>query len=91
MKTLLSVKVDDNIKAQAQKLAKDLGIPLSTVINANLREFIASRKLIISDLPRLNPIVETELAKIEADIKSGKNISKPISSPKEVSDYLNSL
>ena len=38
--TVMSIKTDREIKAQAQNLAKKMGFPLGTLINAFLRQFI---------------------------------------------------
>jgi len=40
MKTVLNIKTDVEVKERAQALAKHLGIPLSTIVNANLKAFI---------------------------------------------------
>ena len=48
MKKLLTVKVDTDIKDKAQKVAKDLGIPLGSIINGYLREFIRIKSVSFS-------------------------------------------
>jgi addiction module RelB/DinJ family antitoxin len=42
MKTTLHTKIDKDIKERAQSLANELGIPISTIINSQLREFVRS-------------------------------------------------
>lgn len=42
MKVVLNVKTDKEVKENAQRLAKYMGIPLSTVVNAYLKEFVES-------------------------------------------------
>ena len=44
MKTLISVKIDQDIKTKAQNLTQELGIPLSTLVNAYLRQFVRKKK-----------------------------------------------
>ena len=51
MKTILNVKTDKDVKAKAQHVAKQLGLPLSTIINAFLKEFIRTKAILFS----LNP------------------------------------
>lgn len=75
MNTVLNVKIDPTLKHQAQAAAKALGLPISTVVAANLREFVRTRSITISDPPRLKPEVEAELLKISADAKKGINVS----------------
>ena len=50
-KTVLNVKTDKEVKDQAQQVAKELGVPLSTVVNAFLKQFIKDRAVLFS----LNP------------------------------------
>lgn len=38
-KTTILIKVDKKVKAAAQKAAKEIGIPLSTIVGAQLRQF----------------------------------------------------
>ncbi len=75
MNTVLNVKLDPTLKRQAQAAAKALGLPISTVVAANLREFVRTRSITISDPPQLKPEVEAELLKISADAKKGINVS----------------
>jgi len=74
MKTILNVKVDKEEKEKAKQIASEMGVPLSTIINAHLREFIRTRKFSISLEPRLKPKVEKELRNALKDYKNNKNI-----------------
>jgi len=87
-KTVISVKVDKDTKEKAQILAGELGLPLSTVINANLREFVRSGEATFSLEPQLKPQVLKELQKAFADYKIGKNVSGPFSSIEDLSQHL---
>ena len=64
-----------SVKEKAQALAKHLGIPLSTVVNIQLKSFIETGELHISREPELRPEVKAELKKAMAEIKAGKNMS----------------
>ena len=68
-----------------------MGISLSDVINASLRNFIRTREVYFFDTPRMTPEFEKILGKIDKNIKEGKNISPKLSSSKEVNDYLDNL
>ncbi|HCC59798.1 MAG: hypothetical protein A2402_00195 [Candidatus Staskawiczbacteria bacterium RIFOXYC1_FULL_37_43] len=72
MKTILNVKVDKAEKAKAKKIAAQMGVPLSTIVNAHLREFIRTRKFSVSLEPRLKPEVEKELLKVSKEWHDGK-------------------
>ena len=89
-KILLNIKTDKKIKKEAQKVAKELGLPLGTIINAYLRELIREKKVIFSSPPVPNKNTQRLLKKIETDIRSGKNSKGPFSY-EEAIEYLNSL
>ena len=90
-KTILNVKLSKSLKQDAQELADEIGVPLSTIVIANLREFVRSRSLTISALPRLRPEIERELGEAISDYKRGANVSSVLRNSTEVSEYLNSL
>ena len=45
------VKTKKELKTKAQALAKDLGLSLTDVVNASLRQFVVNQGIIISKLP----------------------------------------
>lgn len=91
MKTIIHIKTDREVKENAQKLAAVLGLNLSDVINASLRNFIRTREVVFSDSPRLTPEFEKLMGKIDDDIKNRKNIIGPFSSAEEANKYLDNL
>ncbi len=91
MKTVIHIKADKEVKENAQKAAQALGLTLSDVINASLRNFIRTREVVFSDAPRMTPEFEKLLGKIDDDIKHNRNLVGPFKSAKEANDYLNSL
>ena len=49
MKTAtLSIKTDPKVKAQAQKLAADLGLPLGSLINGLIKEAVRTQSVTFS-------------------------------------------
>jgi addiction module RelB/DinJ family antitoxin len=74
MSTVLHVKLDENLKKEAQATAKDLGLPLSTVVANSLREFVKTQSITISGAPRLKPDVENILLKRSNDSAKGKKL-----------------
>ena len=91
MKTVINIKTDKDIKKLAQKTAGDLGLSLSTLINAYLRQFVRTKEAYFTLSPRMSPALENLLGKIEIDIQRNKNISRGFSSPMETKKYLSSL
>jgi len=90
-KAIINVKVSKALKREAQDLADEIGVPLTTVISASLKEFVRSRSLTVSAFPRLRPEIEQELGEAIADYKKGKNISKTLAATSDVANHLNSL
>ncbi|MBI4050115.1 MAG: hypothetical protein HY398_01555 [Candidatus Doudnabacteria bacterium] len=90
MKTQIIIKTDREVKKTAQKLAKELGLPLSTLINAYLREFVRSQKITISMEPELKPEIGRLLKKASEDFKKGRNVSPVFDNTKEMLEYLHS-
>ncbi len=45
MKTLLSIKTEKPLKLEAQRIAQEFGIPLSTLINAFLKQFVRNKEI----------------------------------------------
>lgn len=91
MTTVIHIKADREVKRNAQKAAKDLGLSLSAVINAALRNFIRTREVIFSDIPQMTPELEKRLEKVEEDIKHNRNLSPAFESGEEMDKYLDSL
>lgn len=88
MTTVIHIKADKEVKENAQKAAKDLGLSLSDVINAALRNFIRTREVIFSDIPQMTPELEKRLEKVEEDIKRGRNLSPKFKNMDAAIDYL---
>ncbi len=91
MRTVIHFKTDREVKENAQKIALELGLNLSDVINASLRNFIRTREVYFSDIPRITPEFEKLLGKIYEDIKRGRNLSPEFDSAEEIDKYLDSF
>ena len=90
-KTIINIKTEKEIKNTVQKLAKDLGLSLSDVINAALRNFIRSREVYFSSIPQMTPEFERLLGGIEKDFQTKKNLSPSFDSADKAIKYLNTL
>ena len=75
MKTaVINVKIDEKTKKSAQKLAKELGLNLSVVINGYLKTFVINKKITFNANPSEEPsdyMLEV-LKESEDDIKAGR-------------------
>jgi len=90
MQTVIHIKADKEVKENAAKVARDLGLNLTDVINASLRNFIRTREIIFSDTPQMTPEFENYLEKIEEDIKQNRNLSPRFKSADEAINWLKS-
>lgn len=89
--TVINIKTEKEVKKNAQKIAEDLGLSLSAVINAYLKQFVRNKEVHFSVAPRMSMELEKFLAGAERDIAEGKNFSRPLSSKEEVDEHLASL
>ncbi len=92
MKTaMINIKTDKVVKEEAQKLAAELGFSLSALVTASLKQFVRTREVQFSALPRMTPYLEGVIKEVEKDIKAKKNISPAFTSAREASAYLRKL
>lgn len=88
MKTLLSIKTDVEVKRKVKKIAEELGLPLSTIINAYLKQLLRERRVDFA-LPLIpNKKTANLLRRAHNDYKKGKNISPVFENAKDTIAYL---
>ncbi|MEX0895384.1 MAG: type II toxin-antitoxin system RelB/DinJ family antitoxin [Patescibacteria group bacterium] len=87
MNTVISVKIDQEIKNSAQEVAKSAGLTLSALVNAYLRQIAATRRIELYSPEPMTPTLEKLVAEIEAELKSGK-VSKSFDN---ADDFLSDL
>lgn len=90
-KTIINIKTDVKLKKEAQEVSRELGLPLGTIINAYLRDFVREKRVVFSSPPTPNKKTGELLRKIESDIKKGKNSSGAFTSYEDAAAYLDSL
>lgn len=88
---MINIKADKEVKENAQNVARDLGLPLSTVINAFLKEFVRSRSISFSVIPKMTPYLEEILNEAETDIQNNKNMIGPFDTAQKANAYLDTL
>ena len=87
-KTFLNVKVDKDLKSRAQRLAKKIGLPLSTVVNAQLSQFVRDEEITFSTKLRPTPYLEKILDQAAKDRATGKNLSPAFDNVDDFVGYL---
>jgi addiction module RelB/DinJ family antitoxin len=76
MNTVISVKIDKDVKASAQEVANSAGLTLSTLVNAYLRQVAATRRIELYAPEPMTPKLEKLIQEVEAELASGKASEK---------------
>lgn len=73
MSSVINVKVNPKLKKQVQKVAQDLGLTLSAMINAYLKQVVRSKTVTYTTLKEIpfDYFIES-LKEAEEDIKAGR-------------------
>lgn len=92
MKTsIVSVKVDEQDKRKAKTIAQELGLSLSAVIKAYLKEFLRTKRVNVGldeQAIELSDWAKGELEKSEQDVKAGR-VSPSFDNAEESIAWLN--
>jgi len=89
MSSVINVKIDPKVKAEAKKVASELGLSLSTLINGYLRQLIKSKTVYLSLHEEPSPYLIEAIRQSEKEIKEGKG--KTFGNVEEAIRYLNKL
>jgi addiction module RelB/DinJ family antitoxin len=87
MKTQVNLKIDKTVKKQAQKMAEELGLSLSSVVNATLKQFARTGELELSSAPKITPYLEDLVLEARKDFLEGKT-SGPFDSADDLVKHL---
>ena len=90
MKTQVNLKIDSNIKKKAQKRAKELGLSLSSVVNATLGQFARTGELQLSVTHKMTRYLENLVKEARKEYELGE-VSGPFETAEEAVKHLNSL
>jgi antitoxin component of RelBE/YafQ-DinJ toxin-antitoxin module len=90
IKTILNIKTDPATKQQLQMFASELGVPVSVIINAQIKQMLRDRKVVLSTELEPTPYLVKIMEQVEEDLKSNKNMTKAMNT-KEAVAYLKSL
>jgi addiction module RelB/DinJ family antitoxin len=75
--TSLHIQIEPSTKQQAQRTADELGLSLSSVVKALLKQFIRTKQLTVAiqERPEIpNAYLRQSLKQSEEDIKAGRTI-----------------
>lgn len=72
MNTVISVRIDKELKDSAQEVAESVGLKLGTLINAYLRQVVATRRIELFAPEQMTPKLESLIAEVESELQLGK-------------------
>lgn len=75
MDTTITIKTNSKLRTEAKKLADKLGITLTAIVNASLRQFVQERKFTVSEYEMPTKEKIAFLESISKEMDKGKNIS----------------
>lgn len=87
MDTTLTIKTDKKLRNDAKKVADELGVPLTTAVNAMLKQFVRDRRLVLEGecpFPSHTPNAETMKALREARSLSKRTRGKSYATAEEM-------
>lgn len=87
--TSLHVKIETNIKEQAQKTADELGLSLSAVVKVLLKQFVRTRQLSVGLNEEPTEYFKQLMKEANEDVRAGRVTS--FKSGREALDYIDSL
>jgi len=91
MKTMMNIKVDKELKEKAQKVAKDLGLPMSVIFNNTLKKLVKEERVVFQKSLVPNAKTRKILLQASKDFKEGKRFSPIFTNVKDMEEYLMSL
>lgn len=84
----VTIKIDDELKADIQKMAKNMGLSFSAIVENKLREARRERRVVFEEELVPNAKFAKQLDEAMGDIKHGRNLSPVFDTVDEMFDYL---
>ena len=72
---IINVKIDPDTKAQLKAFASQVGLPVSALLNSQIKQMLRTGKVEFSTNLEPTPYLEKILREVDNDIKTGKNLS----------------
>ncbi len=69
---VINIKTQPEVKAQAQRVAKDLGLSLSALINGFLKQFVKTKKVTFSLNEEPSEYLKKAIRQAKKDLKAGR-------------------
>ena len=84
---IINIKTEETTKKQAQKIAQELGISLSSLLNAYLKQIIRTKKVEFDLREEPSDYLIKSIKRAERNIKEGK-VSPAFKTGKEAIEWL---
>ena len=88
--TVIHLKTNKDLKRRAERLAGDLGLTLTGLINLNLSQLVTSSEIVVTLEPRPNRKTVERLLRLKREAEAGKNVSPTFAAPKDALKWLHS-
>ncbi len=88
MSVVINFKTEDKVKKQAQKIATEMGLSLSDILNVYLRKFVKTKELHINVSETPSPYLVKSLKQSELDRKRG-DVSPSFDNARDAINWLN--
>jgi antitoxin component of RelBE/YafQ-DinJ toxin-antitoxin module len=85
---LLSIKTDSDTKDELKSFAAELGVSTTAFVNLLVKQALRDRRVVLSTALEPTPYLEKIMREVEADLKTGKNISPEFDSVDAMFEYL---
>lgn len=86
---IVNVKVNPSVKRQAQKVAEEMGLSLSALVNGFLKHLIKTKTVTFSASEEPTPYLLQTLKESKEDIKAGRVVS--FKNPTDALTYLDTM
>ncbi len=86
--TLLTVKTDEDTKDELKSFAAELGVSTTAFVNLLVRQALRDRKIVLSTTLEPTSFLEEIMRDVEADLRTGSNISPEFDSVDEMFRHL---
>ena len=73
VKTMMSIKIDKDLKVKAADLADAMGFNLSSVISSMLRNFVTTQEFSVSMAPKMTPYLESAIKEVMKEKKTDRS------------------
>ena len=85
---IIHLKTKKQLKQRAEKLAGNLGLTLTSLLNLSLSQLVESSELVIELQPKLNSKTTRLLLQLKKGAETGRNLSPTFTDPEEALKWL---